>query len=270
VRVLLERLNLAEAEIKAVAGLPLDNQRILEIGPGQRFRQMQVLARKNDVLGIDLDELLEGFSLRGYMQMLRANGPVRVVKTAGRKLIGIDRKFSRELDRQTNTPAPKRLKLRQMDATRMDLPDNSFDIAYSYSVFEHIPDCRAVLREIKRVLRPGGAAHISLHLYTSDSGCHDPRIFSGRRGELPLWPHLRPQWQEKVQPNAYLNKIRLADWTKLFAEEWPGVVIHTRQYGRQRLIPEIAKLRNAGELADYTDDELVTVDYVAVWKKPAD
>lgn len=46
--------------------------------------------------------------------------------------------------------------LRQGDATRMEFPDASFDFVYSFHVLEHIPDYRAALREIRRVLKPGG------------------------------------------------------------------------------------------------------------------
>jgi hypothetical protein len=126
-----------------------------------------------------------------------------------------------------------------------------------------------VLDEVIRVLRPGGAAYISLHLYTSENGCHDPRIFSGHREGLPFWPHLRPAHSEKVRCNAYLNKVRLAEWEKLFAEKFPGAKVVQLQYANDTLRPELVTLRKEGELADYTDDELLTVDLAAVWKKPA-
>ena len=39
---------------------------------------------------------------------------------------------------------------------KTDLPDNSFDFAFSRIVFEHIPDPVEALNEIKRLLKPGG------------------------------------------------------------------------------------------------------------------
>lgn len=183
-------------------------------------------------------------------------------------MLGIDRAFDREMTRQLGMGRPERYNIVRMDATKMTFPDSSFDVVYSYSVFEHIPDCGRVLEEIKRVLRPGGAMYISLHLFTSESGFHDPRIFSHKREGLPLWPHLRESAKHLVRPNAYLNQMRLAQWDSLFQTVMPGVVLERKQYGRYRLEKEIAPIRANGELTGFSDDELLTTDYVAVWRKP--
>jgi ubiquinone/menaquinone biosynthesis C-methylase UbiE len=42
------------------------------------------------------------------------------------------------------------------DAATLDFPDNSFDFVYSIGVIHHIPDADRVLKEIARVLKPGG------------------------------------------------------------------------------------------------------------------
>ncbi len=46
--------------------------------------------------------------------------------------------------------------LRCGDATQMEFSDESFDFVYSYHALEHIPDFRAALREMRRVLRRDG------------------------------------------------------------------------------------------------------------------
>jgi len=48
--------------------------------------------------------------------------------------------------------------VRQMDAEQMDFADQSFDFVWSWGVIHHSSDTRKILREIARVLRPGGRA----------------------------------------------------------------------------------------------------------------
>jgi ubiquinone/menaquinone biosynthesis C-methylase UbiE len=52
---------------------------------------------------------------------------------------------------------------RVTDAERLDFPDNSFDLVYSHGVLHHTPDTAAAIREIHRVLRPGGKAVVMLY-----------------------------------------------------------------------------------------------------------
>jgi len=42
------------------------------------------------------------------------------------------------------------------DLTAAALPDQSVDLIYMGDVLEHVPDCRAVIEEVARVLAPGG------------------------------------------------------------------------------------------------------------------
>ena len=46
------------------------------------------------------------------------------------------------------------------DACNLDFPSESFDVVASSCVIEHVPDKRAMVREVMRVLRPGGLALI--------------------------------------------------------------------------------------------------------------
>ena len=52
---------------------------------------------------------------------------------------------------------------RVADAERLDYPDNSFDLVYSHGVLHHTPDIRAAVRELHRVLRPGGRAVVMVY-----------------------------------------------------------------------------------------------------------
>lgn len=49
------------------------------------------------------------------------------------------------------------------DAERLDFPDNSFDVVYSHGVLHHTPDTAGAIREVHRVLRPGGKAIVMLY-----------------------------------------------------------------------------------------------------------
>jgi SAM-dependent methyltransferase len=49
------------------------------------------------------------------------------------------------------------LPIQRVSGTALPFADASFDVVVSLDVFEHIPDSDAHLREVARVLRPGGA-----------------------------------------------------------------------------------------------------------------
>jgi SAM-dependent methyltransferase len=267
VKQLLRRLHDIEEDVKHHAEVRLDELDVLEIGSGQMSKYLRYFAIRNNAVGIDLDVVSDELSIPALVKTLRTNGPVRTGKTVARKTLGLDAKFANEFCRQlgvAHLPLPRVL---QMNAEEMTFDGATFDFVFSCSTFEHLSDPRKVIDEVNRVLRPGGVAYIILHLYTSDSGCHDPRISAGRREDLPYWSHLRPQHIGKVRSNAYLNKLRLADWRDLFCS-LPNVWLRTIEDDLPDLRSELARLRRAGELRDYPEEELLTREVVAVWKRP--
>jgi SAM-dependent methyltransferase len=70
------------------------------------------------------------------------------------------------------------------DAEHLDFPDNSFDLVYSHGVLHHTPDIAAAVREVHRVLRPGGKAVVML--YHRDSYNYRVNISMLRRTGVQL------------------------------------------------------------------------------------
>ncbi|MBV8759482.1 MAG: class I SAM-dependent methyltransferase [Deltaproteobacteria bacterium] len=68
------------------------------------------------------------------------------------------------------------------------LTDSSFDLAISHDTFEHVSDPAGVLRELHRLLRPGGRAYLKFGpLWRAPLGLHMFGTIAQRR--LP-WLHL--------------------------------------------------------------------------------
>ena len=80
------------------------------------------------------------------------------------------------------------------DAGNLPFEDGSFDGVLCSNLLEHAPDTEAILREITRILKPGGWAYISWTNWYSPWGGHDmspyqylgpnygPRLYEHRHG----------------------------------------------------------------------------------------
>jgi len=266
VSILLSRLQRDEARITAKLGRPLRGLDVLEIGPGQHCERSGYLGRSNRVTGIDLDVIPQLGRIQDYVRMLRANGAGRLLKTLGRKALLVDRTRRRAWERAagSKTVAPKLL---SGDVCSQPLPSASFDVVCTWSVFEHLPDPARAVKNVVQALRPGGVSLIGVHLYTSNSGHHDIRAFTGAGRFLPLWGHLRPTTEHAIAPSSFLNRWRLAEWRRLFGEEMPGHQEFLEDYGaaelRALMTPALRR-----ELDVFTDEELFTVDAFYAWQKP--
>jgi len=109
--------------------------------------------------------------------------------------------------------------LLNMDATALKFPDAFFDAVLSASVFEHIIDVSAALREIDRVLKPGGCALISFEPIWSCSYGHHLHHLAGCSDLIPPWAHLiwtRDQMtaflSDKWPQTALLSLNQAIDW----------------------------------------------------------
>src|SRR5687767_3730873 len=83
---------------------------------------------------------------------------------AGANYTGIDLTDAAiELARKRFQVSGLKGEFRVADAERLDFPDASFDLVYSHGVLHHTPDIEAAVREIHRVLKPGGRAMVMLY-----------------------------------------------------------------------------------------------------------
>jgi len=87
----------------------------------------------------------------------------------GARVIGID--FSPRMLERARTHAAKvgrSIELRQMDVQAMEFPGASFDAAVATCVFCSVPDPVLGLREVKRVVKPGGRVFLLEHMRHSN------------------------------------------------------------------------------------------------------
>jgi SAM-dependent methyltransferase len=211
----------AEKKLKGsrrlVAGLgrlggSLDGASVLEVGAGAGIDSMLLgLHPVERVVGIDLEFPLLEDSARGE-RARRLTG--RVLTKVG-VTDGIDGALRR---------LPVRLV--PMDATRMDLPEASFDLLISRAALEHIAPIEQALYEMARVVRPGGLLRHGIDQFYWLKGCHKGGVV-----DIP-WAHarLRPdefrrfvaehEGERKARKRsrhlASLNQLSLRQWRDLF------------------------------------------------------
>ena len=137
-----------------------------------------------------------------------------------------DRDLLARLDREEGGGGglPESLEFVTCERNHLPADDASFDHVYSWSAFEHIQDPLAVIREIRRILRPGGLLMIQVWpFYHSEHGSHlwewFPRGFAQFLHEpeeleatVRANPGPDPEWAEAVLwAYRHLNQITLDD-----------------------------------------------------------
>ena len=109
---------------------------------------------------------------------------------------------------------PRELEFRQSDPIRLPSDDAVFDVVYTWSAFEHVGDPVALLREIRRVLKPAGVMMLQLWpFYHSAPGSH-------------LWDWFpEPFHHLGRSPDEIVAEMRASDrhspeWTEYMAKEF--------------------------------------------------
>ncbi|MBK7751686.1 MAG: methyltransferase domain-containing protein [Flavobacteriales bacterium] len=63
-----------------------------------------------------------------------------------------------------------------LDITALDFPDDHFDLIICSHVLEHVPEDRTAMRELCRVLRPGGTAILLVPMSDRPTTDEDPSV----------------------------------------------------------------------------------------------
>jgi phosphatidylethanolamine/phosphatidyl-N-methylethanolamine N-methyltransferase len=120
------------------------------------------------------------------------------------RLTGID--LSQEmLDKaveRVQTLAMPDVTLKVMDATSMDFGDNEFDRAIATYTISAVPDPVAVLREMRRVVKPGGILVILNHFRSE-------RRVAGRLEDLVAPVCTRLGWKSNLAMKPLLERVGL-------------------------------------------------------------
>lgn len=106
---------------------------------------------------------------------------------AGKELYGID--LSEKMLQVAKSKLPEQVKLLLGDSETLPFSDNTFDVVYCNDSFHHYPAPMNVLREVQRVLKPGGTflmgdcwqplvGRIIMNFYMRHSKEGDVKIYS--------------------------------------------------------------------------------------------
>ena len=142
------------------------------------------------------------------------------------------------------------------DGMHFPLGSESFDLAVSHSVFEHITDVPAVLAEIWRVLRASGLAYITIiPLYYSSWGSHG--TLSDHVTRLDPWEHLNPnsphyltdcppQLNNCGNKGCFLNKLTMSEFLGEVGK-MPWSIIRLARAYEKGLLPEFLNTSHFSE-----------------------
>ncbi|MDP3996370.1 MAG: methyltransferase domain-containing protein [bacterium] len=102
---------------------------------------------------------------------------VEELSSEGYKAFGVD--VSREAIRFGNSEGIKNIKV--MASDKIDFPDNVFDVVTALDVLEHLENEKLSMKEIERVLKPGGVLIVMVPAYMFLWGVQDEVAHHYRR-----------------------------------------------------------------------------------------
>ncbi|MGH7738744.1 MAG: class I SAM-dependent methyltransferase, partial [bacterium] len=122
---------------------------VFHVNPGRAKSVRRMNLKSGDqVLEIGIGT---GLSLRLYPRDVSVTG------------IDLTAEMLEQAQRRVDLLGMDNVQLRLMDAQKLNFPDNSFDKTIAMFVASVTPDPVAMIREMKRVTRPGGSIYILNH-----------------------------------------------------------------------------------------------------------
>lgn len=131
-------------------------------------------------------------------------------------------KRATELAKEQSVPNAK---FTVMNALAMDFPDNTFDVVWACESGEHMPDKKAYIDEMMRVLKPGGK-------FVMATWCQrdDREVPFSEKDERDLrflyeeWTHPYfisiEKYSELVDDTGLMNEVTTADWNEQTIASW--------------------------------------------------
>lgn len=101
----------------------LENLTVLDLGCSSGFIANTISKRVNKLLGVDIDKKAVEYARENF------------------------KRDNLEFDTQ--------------DAINLDFADESFDLVVCSHIYEHVPDSSKLMKEVKRVLKPGGVCYFA-------------------------------------------------------------------------------------------------------------
>ena len=112
-----------------------------------------------------------------------------------------------------------------MDALKMEFPDNSFDIVWACESGEHMPDKKAYINEMMRVLKPGGTFVMACWSQRDDSV--EPFTKRDKRDLQYLyeeWTHPYfisiNDFKKLIDDTGVMNEVTTANWVDETIASW--------------------------------------------------
>lgn len=266
----IRNLTMLKETIEDIYQQPFKDRSVLDIGAGELLKHSYFFAQTNRVTALHCEGSYGGASSSECLQLSRKKPLRQCVDGLGHQLQDFDRNYRQSFRKHFGAKMLKKPKFVHGDATDMPFADQSFDVIMSCSVFEYAPSPLSVLREIRRVLRPGGVVYIGVHPFLSEPGDYEQKIFGERDNSDSDWAHLHPKFARLTQANAYCHQVSIPVWKSMLTEIWPGCSLETcGSFEHAWVLGELKSLGTEEELIGYANEELLTDFLVGIWIKPA-